>query len=405
MLMATLGCDAKKSADVAAVPAERLPDVDVPRGDETVKVAVTEEQATAFANQWQQAVIAKDVPTVQALVDWDGIMNRTLRGFAVEKEFRDGFIRGATSPESTLRLIGTISDEVNAGGSYRLVRVTRRAGRSHVTLRLINPDGALNYHDLRLKRSGDAIVADRLFFASTGEAFSDTLRAMVAGAVQSQGSVIRQLTGEVKKEMELLRQQSDMSNAMRRGDNETALAIYEKMPTELQQEKMPMLLRIMATGLDDEDAYLQTIDDFVVRYPNDAAVGLITLDAAVFREDHALLMKSYDQLQRFTGGDTYLDLMVGGVLANQGRLSEAKELTDAIDPADLKLASAHDFKLSVAMAADDHPATLKQLMILRDDYGYALADLSGIEGFEKFVASPQYQQWQASAPAPAASQP
>ena len=30
-------------------------------------------------------------------------------------------------------------------------------------------------------------------------------------------------------------------------------------------------------------------------------------------------------------------------------------------------------------------------------YGYALAELDGIEGFEKFVASPQYDQWIASA--------
>ena len=142
------------------------------------------------------------------------------------------------------------------------------------------------------------------------------------------------------------------------------------------------------------------IDDFIAAFPDDAAVGLITIDAAVFREDHELLMKSYDQLQRFTGGDPLLSLMIGGVLANQGNADQAKKLTESIDPSTIGLASAHDYKLSVAMAVDDHAGTLKELITLRDEYGYELSDLTNIEGFEKFIASPQHEQWKASAKQP-----
>ena len=396
LLFGLSGCDSGRTASVDSSPAGPLSSVEPTRSGESVKgesvkgesvkVAITDQDAEKFAGRWLRAVIDKDIAVVQKLVDWDGIMDRTLQGIDVNDEFCREFIQDETSPESTERLIGTIADEVNAGGSYRLVRVTERGGRSHVMLRLLNAEGALNYHDLRLKRAGDLIVADRLLFASSGESFSDTMRCMVAVAVIGQSSLVSRLSDDVQRELRRLKQQAEMVNALRRGDNETALMMYENMPAELRQMRMPMLLRIMASDVGGDEAYLKAIDEFVAKHPSDSVVGMITLDAAIFRENHELLMRSHQQLTRFTGGDPYLDLMVGGVLANHGYLTEAKEMTDSIDPSNLGLASAHDFKLSVAMADEDHPTTLRQLVALRDNFGFELSDLNGVEGFEKFVA-------------------
>ena len=55
-----------------------------------------------------------------------------------------------------------------------------------------------------------------------------------------------------------------------------------------------------------------------------------------------------------TGGDPYIDLLVGGLLTNFGKVEEAVEMTRDIDPADVGVASAHEFKLSVALASNDH---------------------------------------------------
>ena len=189
-------------------------------------IAVTEQQAVDFAEKWEKGVVESDVAAIQSLVDWPGILDRALKGFNVNDEFLAGLKSGTTSPEAIQRLIGTIAKEANEGGSYRFVRATRRGGHSHITMRLLNGDGALNYHDLRLKRVNDEVIADRLFFASTGESYSDTLRTLGAGVMNSQNSLASRLTGEAQKELADLKQLSDMSNAMREGAPDKALAIY-----------------------------------------------------------------------------------------------------------------------------------------------------------------------------------
>ena len=396
LLLGLTGCDSGQSDRVDPSLVDAFADADRTTRGGPGQVSVTDAQAKAFADRWCQAIIEKDTSVVRMLVDWDGIMDRTFYGIHVSDEFRRDFTKEASSQESTEQLIGTIADEVNSGGSYRLVRVMQQGDRRHVILRLLNAEGALNYHDLRLRRIGGTVVADRLLFASSGQSFGETMRAMVAVAVAGQSSAFGLLSDDIKKEMKQLQRQAEMSSALRRGDKEGALAAYEGMPPEDRREKMSMLLRIMATDVDDESAYKKAIDDYRTYHPQDAVVGMITLDPAIFREDRDLLMSSHQHLVRLTGGDPYLDLMVGGVLANQGHLSEAKRMVESIDPSDLGLASAHDFKLTVAMADEDHAATLRQLELLRDDFGYELSDLSGVEGFEKFVASPEYQRWQAS---------
>ena len=84
---------------------------------------------------------------------------------------------------------------------------------------------------------------------------------------------------------------------------------------------------------------------------------------------------------------------VGGVLASFGEHEKANKLVADVDVAGIKMASAHEFRLSVSIASDDHAESLQQLTALRDDYGYQFSDLSKVPEYKAFSESPQHKTW------------
>jgi hypothetical protein len=340
-----------------------------------------------------QAVADADRANATRLVDWDGIIDRSIEGFDISESVAKGYKEGAKQNGLEVQLVNALSSSVANGGSYQLVRVVKRGGQQHAVFRLVDPQAGLNYHDLRLQRDGGRIRADRFFIAATGEEMADTLRAVAGPALQSQGSLADKLSGKNKEEMKALETQGKIMAAARAGQTEEVMRLYQALPKDRQETKMAMLAVIMATDVTQEEAYLAAIDRYVAKFPNDPSIGMITLDAAALRRDAKLLETARKQIQSWTGGDPYVDLLVGGNLASMGLADEAVAMTKDIDPAPLKVATGHDMKLSIALAVEDYATVLKHLRILRDDYGFEFSDLSEVDGFQGFAQSPEFAQW------------
>jgi hypothetical protein len=291
-------------------------------------------------------------------------------------------------------MVSTMGQQIGDGANYDLVRVIRRQGNTHVLFRLFSGNQGLNYHDIRLKRSGTQIVGDRLFIAISGEEFADTLKTIIAPALQANNSIYAQLSGVQKREMESLKQFGKMAESIRNGDPRRAIEIHNSLPKEVQDRKIVLLSLINAANLTGDDSiYQQAIKRYVQNYPDDPSSGFASIDMAVMQNDAEQLRRSYESIKNWTGGDAFLDLLIGSALCQMGQVEEGSEMTQNIDPVTLPVASAHDFKLSIALLTKDHETVLKNLRIMRDDYGYEFSDLREAEGFEEFVKSDQFQAW------------
>jgi hypothetical protein len=387
LLLAVAGC--QKSTPTAQtseplLPADTSPDPPNLQG-------ITSGQAETYARDLSLAMMSGDVAMVRRLIDWGGMIDRSLDGFEIDEKVRSGFRQGAL--QSVDRLVNVIHSQTADGGSYLFVRTVRRGDRRHVIMRLVSNEGAMNYHDLRLQSLNGGIVGDRLFVALTGELFSDSLRATAAQGLTSGQSFVSRLTGQAKRDLETLNQTREMSLAVQAGQSPRALQIYDSLPEQAQQTKLVSLHRVMALASLDESQYIAAIDDYSNRFPGDATLGLITLDAAYLRKDIGLLMKSYDSIQRWSGGDPLLALMVASIRAQFGEVDAAIEMSRGVNVEALQLVDAHDYALGLALVAQDHDRALNELRTLRDNHGYVFADLSTIKGYEAFAASPHYQQF------------
>ena len=355
---------------------------------------ISDELATEFAESWVQAMIEGDGQTLQRLFDWNDLITRSLAGLELSEKTIKNLDSSFSSTSLVSRLVSNMGQQIGDGADYGLVRVVRRQGKTHVLFRLFSSNQGLNYHDIRLKRSGTQIVGDRLFVAISGEEFADTLKTIIAPALQANTSLYAQLSGVQKKEMESLNQFKKMADSMRNGDPRRAIEIYNTLPKEFQDRKVVMLSLISAANLTGDDTvYQNAIERYTDNFPDDPSSGFVAIDLAILKNDAVQLRRSYDSIKKWTGGDPFLDLLIGSAFCQMGQVDEGVEMTRSIDPKSLPIAAAHDFKLSIALASKDHDTVLTNLRTMRDEYGYEFSDLREAEGFEEFVKSGQFQTW------------
>ncbi|TWU10410.1 hypothetical protein [Allorhodopirellula heiligendammensis] len=386
------GCDRGSTASqtphqpLSLARAETSPPEDAPQD------MVTPAEAEAFGSQWRDAIMTRDGVKVGQLLDFKKIFNRSLEGLVDNERFRNGYLKGA-GPAAT-KFVQSVTPYLTREGAYDLVGAVYRDGQSHVVFRLLDDNGRINYHDLHLIREAGIVKADELFIAATGEAFSDTLRTVVGAAAQSQNSFVDRISGQAKAELKRLELQTQISQAIQSGNTEKALQLLDALPEDIKKFKTSMLYRIAATPVEDEAAYLAAVEGYVAEFPEDASVGLISMDVAVMREDPTMLIAAHEAMTQWTGGDPFLDLMIGANLANLGAVDQARAMVADADVDASPLLEAQDYAATVALATNDHDEVLKRLRIMRDRFGLQFGDLHDNEGFETFVQSPQFEQWE-----------
>ena len=354
---------------------------------------ISQQEALKFAEQWTQAVQKKDFAAVKSLVDWNYIAGQVIEPFDVRDDFREGFMSGAQ--QLPRQLVPPISAAIGQGGSYQLVNVLKRNNEVHAVFRLVLAnDGGLNYHDFRLKKFKGKIYSDQMFVALSGENISETMRRAVLPILKNTTLQGGDLTPEFEAAMKETESISEMSKAMANGDAAKVLGMYEMLSPEMKRNKLCQIYRISAFPAEkDPQQYIKLVDDYAQQFPNDPSLGLMTIDSAIYREDTDFLKRSHDQLTRWSGKDPYFSLMVGAAMVGMGAKEEGIQLAGDSDPAPLKMANAHDYRLVIDLAKEDFDAVLKQLRILRDQFGLDLEQLDQSEIFADFVKSPQYQQW------------
>ncbi len=384
MILILVGC--LSTANAAVFPG-------TPMNHSVQEDPISQQEAFTFAQQWTQAVQKQDFDAVKSLVDWDYIAGQVIEPFDVRDDFREGFMSGAQ--QLPRQLVPPISAAIGQGGSYQLVNVLKRNNEVHAVFRLVLAnDGGLNYHDFRLKKFKGKVYSDQMFIALSGENISETMRRAVLPILKNTTLQGGGMTPELEAALQETESISEMSQAMANGDAAKVLGMYEMLSPEMKRNKLCQIYRISAFPADkNPQQYIKLVDEYAQQFPNDPSLGLMTIDSAIYRQDTEFLKRSHDQLTGWSGKDPYFSLMVGAAMVAMGAKEDGIQLVGDTDPAPLKIANAHDYRLAIDLAKEDYNAVLKQLRILRDQFGMEFGQLEQAEVFAGFVKSPQYQQW------------
>lgn len=356
---------------------------------------VTEAERLDLARRIETAFAAGDLETIERVFDKGALFTRATRDIGWEPDFlagaRSGFLRGGWGKR--------IHAELGAEGSYRFLRLREEGALFRVLLAT-----GVNYHQLHLERSaaGELRVVD--FYAySTGELMSETVRRLLVNAVpREKPGFLEKLFGRERSMARHLQKLTDLERCRAEERWEEGLAIYRRLPREVQLDKVFLMARLMLALHVESDEYLQAIEDFERAFPGDPALDLVSIDGHFLRKRHDQALATIDRLDRKLGGDPYLDDLRASLHLDRGALAPAKELARRALTREPGLLPAHWTLVTIALKEKDHRETARLLTVIEKDFEVELADLESVEEYRDFVKSPEYRRWRAARAAGAA---
>lgn len=355
----------------------------------------TEKECLAFGAEIEEVVARGDANALNALINWNALVDRAIGGLNMSAESRRGFSSGFRQslggPDGlALQVVQAIAH----GGSYRLLRVRRKGDGWEVLFRLNSEDG-LNYHAFQVvKQSSERVRAIDLYIFSTGEDFSKSIRRLILPVVAQQSkSWLEKLTTDETDMVKHMKDFQQLGDCIRTEQYQRALDIAARLPESLRQQKVILLMRYQAAQNVSERELQNVIAEFQRLYPNDASLDLILIDGYLLKKEYDKALASVDRLDKSVGGDSFLNVIRANILGEQGMLTEAIAAANAAIEGNPDMQECYLTLVGLHLLSKDHARTVEALNLLEQRFEMQYNDLRQVPEYADFVQSPEGQQW------------
>lgn len=382
------------------------PDATEPAAQDTL----SDEELQEFADSFEVAMYAQNFEQVNALIDWQAIVDSATDGLGdspelqqARRDFAAGFISSVTKETG---FAGAIVQAIKDGGSYDFLRSLNVDKSQRVLFRLLLENGGVNYHEFLVARTADGTVrAVDYYTAAQGELVTEMIRRNFLPeanlAKEDEANLAETDKAHITGGPLMLR----MINYFHQGEYSKALKTYDAMPDVLQREKVVLLPRIAAAQQLGGDEYRAALADLQKFHPNDRCVDLLSIDAHLFNEDYDQALACIDKVDKSVGGDPYLHVLRAGVYVNQKKYDKANEAAEKAVAEEPQLISAYWTLINIALTEKKFDRVVELLNTIEREFTIEFADLTTIEDYAEFVKSPEYKAWIESRPKRAPQEP
>lgn len=270
-----------------------------------------EQDCFFFAQNFCAAVVRGQI-AADDVIDIDSIFGRSQRH--ADKE-------GALPPGLELKTKDAyraqFAKQFPSNPIMRPIRVRREDKQARVTIRLVLPNGGLNYLDLLCERrfmvqpprnfiepprGYQAVQAVDIFDWSKGEYASDGI--FKAGKLFQEewlkSGTRWEKWAKAMTELHRFRAAEDWSGFLK---------AYQKLAPELQADKSIALLRANAALHVGPREHLEALRFLQLNFPRDSSLEFATLDAAYLQKKYETAINVIDKIDERIGGDPYLEVL------------------------------------------------------------------------------------------------
>ena len=365
---------------------------------------MTPQELQAFGKQIQQTAYAQDAAKFRALFDSKTFINRVLGEYEQNPAVKQALqpVRQQLETAYTENNQGVDSEilaEVGSGADYRFLAMRKEDNQFKVIFRFLRRDWTLNYQALIIEKqdSGELKIVD-IASLSSGELISQSLQRLYLPEIYKAHLEVKdKLTPQETSRIISQKKRYDFLTAST--EKTDPFQTYSQLPDQYKKDKTVLLFLAQNTiETENNKKYLSVLNAYRKYYPQDPAAELLSIDYFMMTKQYKLALDSIDRLTAaIKTTDPYLYSVRAGVLIEMGDTSLAGKYASKaseLEP-DLLQPYLHQINLSVMQGQFD--ATIKYLDILNNKLGFAYEDLdlSELENFDKFTASPQFKQWQA----------
>jgi hypothetical protein len=378
--------------------------------DEPSKAAAPSESKTGATNkeskylefaQRLESLVADDKANeLPKLIGWSEFVDRTFAGIPIAKDEKELYTN--IWRDSNL-FLGAVGSAVAEGATYRFLRIKPDGHRRLAVFRLLQPAGGVNYHEMQLTAGTDGAVHIRdIYIYTSGRWLSESIRRSM---LLEEGLQKPAWQAAVKDgEKQLIQNTAALKNLdqeIEEGNFQAALDEYGLLPADLQQSLPLLLLRMGAAEQVDPAACQSAFGELRRLFPTNPAVDLKSIDyyytARQFEEER----KAIGRLDRRTGGDPYLQILIATSFLEQNDWAAAAEHADNAIQREPTLPGAYWTRITVALGAKDYPKVVSLLNTIETKLNIRVDNLASRPDYAEFVKSDEFAQWQASRPQPA----
>lgn len=373
--------------------------------DEPTKAAaenrpISRAESLEFGKSLVEAFTRLDAQAIDRAIDYDAMLEAATEGVKVPPNLRNEFLKGAKEVQERggPPLLAEFRPAIQAGADLRATKAIEWQGRPACLLRMILPERSVAYILFFLERAADGHIraVDHYSLAAGESAASAVRRIYLAAVAQANRGIVDRLFGKEEALVKHIGDLERMVTANREGKAAEALKIYDALPEEVKREKIFQTMRFAASqNVGDDAKYLEAIQDFARRFPGDPACDFLLIDGHLLTNppEPEKSLECIDRLEKALDGDAYLTVLRGNILMTMNRTDDALAAYRAAIDAEPDLRPAYDGLLSAAMVAKRFKDVAAMLDALESVFDEEIVDLSELEEFDEFLASPEGKAW------------
>lgn len=377
------------------------------RTAEAAPSPMTPQELQAFGKQIQETAYSQDAAKFRALFDWNTFINRVLGEYEQNAAVKEaiGPIRKQLETAYTENNQGVDTEilaEVGSGADFRFLAIRKEQDQFKVIFRFLRPDWTLNYQAMIIEKqaSGELKIVD-IDSLSAGEYISQSLQRLYLPEIYKAHLAVKdKLNGEETSRIINQKKRYDFLNPT--DDKTDPFQVYQQLPNEFKAEKIVLLFLAQDTiQKENPKKYQSVIGAYRKYHPNDPASELLSVEYFSMIREFKLALESLDRLMTsIKTVDPYLYSVRAGILIEMGDTSLAGKYAGKASEIEPDLLQPYLHLINISVMDKNFEDTIKHLETLKTKFGfeYADLDLSELENFEAFTASPQFKKWQAIQP-------
>lgn len=293
--------------------------------------------------------------------------------------------------------LGKMIVEAIDTGHYDFVNhYTAVEGDLHLIFRLLELNGAINYHDFQLEWfEVDSVyrVTDIYFYAN-GEKISETLhmiyKNLLRGALEVKTG--NSLLNKAEQENVKFRKIKSLLLAQK---YEEANKLFNSLSEKLRKQRIYQYWRIKISVHLTNQEYIDAIEDYNNSYPDDPSFFFLAYEKAFLEEDWESAQKYLNKLDISVGLDPFLDYYRGLIFYSKKDYKQAQEKFE-IAKSKYKFELLYDYLLDVYISTNQNTEAIKVLNDYLSDFNYVKKDLIKWfkENYPDFSQLPEFLIWE-----------
>jgi tetratricopeptide (TPR) repeat protein len=336
-----------------------------------------------------------DAKAIDALIDWDTLERRALRGLRVPAKSLPEFARRASAAAVERGFAAQIAKAGPKDPGLVYLGAEQHAGLTWQTFRITPEAGGFEHYSLLLSSDdkNSARIVD-LWALTTGEATTAVTRRMLLPVLGSdEKAVAARLTGQDQLIVQNFQSVIEMQKAGAEQRYKDALAIYDKLPLALQRERWLMIQRVSIASMLDDKTHLAAIEALHKAFPDDPATNVHLIDGYTLAKRYDEALAAVSVAEKASVKDAYFDVTRVNILFSAERYAEARKAAERAVATEPTLLAPYWQLVSLTLTERKFADTTSTLLDMHQKFGLTY-QLEGVPTYGDYVASPEYPKLQ-----------